>query len=252
MNERPTAAAKLAKVQAEIDNPPGLDKLKAERDALQLLPPDSPVSHVCIVGQYKGFSGSICYRDWSCGGGEIDPVAIVAELEAHGWKPCPTSWARYGRYRGALWPCAVADLSAEHSREDLNDCERVMPIALKSNYHTGASVELFMVSPDGGKWEIDIQDRRLPCRASARRVEFRGGWRFEYNTARLHAPYDIRINDELVGGRSARSGAALGAGTPPQSVDGWAYYEYQAHEPDDYPYSMAETLAALLEADASN
>lgn len=240
-----TVSQALAEIQAELDRPRDTSKLAAERDILAQLP-EHLAAPVVSVHQFRDSNGSIMFRDRTYGQGDYNPAGILAALEGAGWASVPTSWAKYGRYRGGAWPMAVDKLPELNGRDELADCQAIAPVWLQCNYHTGAEARAFMRSPGGAVWGVDIQLPGRPISASARRVEYRGGWRFERNSAQLHAPFDCNIAGEVVAQRARQSGAAIHCAEPSQSVEGWAYYELVSHEPDDSPYTPSDILAGLL------
>lgn len=178
--------------------------------------------------------------------GTHDPAGILRTLEEAGFVSVPTTLVRWGDYRARPYPGTAEDAPEKRYRETLTDLWPMCPLWVSPCQHTNPAARTFYRSPSGLLLMVSVDLPRV-VGVHAKRVEHRGGWRFERGTAKLHHPdawHHVYMGDESVAGLHAKCCAQVDT---EHGVSGVIYWESYV---DPFPMSPAAMLTYLLESAA--
>lgn len=179
--------------------------------------------------------------------GKAFALSVFSELEKAGAKPMPVSLCKWDDYRRSTYPAAVEDVPDERPgcfgrKYQLADVEPIAPIWVEPNQYTGVDVRAYY-EMSGKVYKVKVK-APLATRLSCRRVEYRGGWRFD-GPATLCFPdawHAIYSGDECVANISQHSRAYRDT---EQGLSGAIYWQ-PLTEQSAFPLSPSQFLAQLF------
>lgn len=228
---------------------PKPDKAAEELRILSMLPPNIPAPVITVFrdSSHLGFSGPAYDPE-----NTFDPVGLLATLHIAGWKTEPATLVQKDKYRPAPEPGLQ-----ENIPEEMGSCFGrpykvtatwpICPAWVIPNQYTGPEFKCYLRAPDDRVYEVCVSVKNLPCRISAERHEYRGGWDYRRGTARLYHPNDwleIIVDGNPIADKHEKSRAQVDTA---QGISGQLYWTPTAHEQADFPMSAAEMLAWLLD-----
>lgn len=165
------------KIQNEIESP-GADLIR-ELELLSRLPGSLPAPTLSSIGSkpHRGWAGTISFSNPThLDDGSWDPVWIAGRI-ADTVRVMPASLAFYGNYRRCTYPALCEDVPDMDNGDTLKNVEAIAPVWIDDigSYRQEAN---FFVEIAGRIHKVSIEIPKHAY-ASARRVEFRGGWRYE-------------------------------------------------------------------------
>jgi hypothetical protein len=231
--------------------------LDAEQSVLESLPP------AAFAGRYsKGptlsnvnFAGE--HTAWLSWGSCICPnptnaeaVALLAGLEAAGWKPLPLTLAKYGSWRPDVRFGLQDDLPETNRHDKLSDSWPLAPLYITLAQHMAPEANCWYTDPANGwryKVTVALPEIGNRCRLTARREEFAGGWAYERGSARLEFPQEWH---DAIRTQEGRCVAGIASSTrayqdTEQGLSGALHFE-PWEEQDTFPLTPSDILAALV------
>lgn len=163
-------------------------KLEREMAIAELLPDNvSPtISNIADDGAWLSFHAPSYNpeKTWN-------PVAILESLEIAGFEQCPSSLVRWDNYRRTPEAGLCDDIPDTKNggfggNYKLTDVEAIAPVWVVPCQHTGCDVQLFMRKA-GQLFRVSVDIPRV-AHLAARKIESRGDWRFDRQSARLLFP----------------------------------------------------------------
>jgi hypothetical protein len=230
-------------------------KEAAEREAeiaiLQELPAETSAPLVSSVGNAypEGVYATVNFTGPSYDPEKtFDPVAILREIEAAGWKPLPATLTKRADYRPSPEPGLQDDLPEVRNRNKLTDSWPICPLWFVPEQYCGSHARAFYRTPSGKLVCVHVRTPAAACSLAARRIEYRGGWRLDRTSGQLSHPdrwHEIRTPDgEPVAQKAASSHAVVDT---EQGMSGAMYWEPNTDHAD-FPMTPADMLAYLLAA----
>lgn len=242
MSRDKTAAEKIAAIREAIST--SQDKATAEIAVLESLPPDihaptiSNVKHDELKANDVRAWLSFRRPTWGESRDAYNPQDILADLENHGWKTHAATLVKFDNYRAAPRPGDFgkwADIDTVGSYT-VSSVSPLCPVWASFSQHTGCDLHCFMESPSGDVFRVNVDAIHPHPRLTARRVEFKGGWRFERRSGKLDGIPDswliVHLDDgqSIAGKDRATFGSVFHYGSDPGSLDGAFYWEPYTEE----------------------
>lgn len=224
-----------------------LAKMEVEIGICEMLPDSIPSPLVCNLDSDPGPTEPHGWISFSAPAYDPNkkhnPVAILAALEAAGWKSAPCSLVRKAQYRRSPQIGLFDEMPEKIGRDPVTESDPIAPFWVIPNQFTACDFNAFMESPDGRVWRMSFDVPGLAS-ISAKRVYPRGAeWYFERGSAKLHTPPHWHGLDGIDCGMSKWSGATVDT---QQGISGWVYFDSFAHNQADYPHPLSTVLAALI------
>lgn len=188
-----------------------------------------------------------------------DPVEILQWMESQGWKTMHATLVKRDNYRPSPEPGTMDQIpeqkpgraGAFQDRYKLTDSWPIAPVWCVPCQHTGASAILFMQSPDGEIFRVEMAlPKGFPFMVYAQRIEPRGTWYFKRGTAALRFPHKFQHGweelhtetGECVATRHARSGAQVDT---EQGLSGQFYWEMNMPA-EDWKWTGSLMLSKII------
>jgi hypothetical protein len=216
-----------------------------EEAVVAMLPDEVPMP---CVSNLKENPGPLAESAWlsfrtqlhypSLGETPRDPVAILAALEAAGWRSHPATLCKWASWRHAPYPGLQTQMPAEKRGDKLTKSEAIVPLWFRPEQYGECAAELFMTAPDGQLFQICVEVPRVAM-VHAHRVEYHGGWRFE-GPARLHFPERWQTRADVTVSPHSR-----GFVDTEQGVSGAVYFLPRVPQ-EEWRVPASEFLASLL------
>jgi len=161
-----------------------LAKMMREMAIAELLPDNvlPTISNLTDDGAWLSF-GAPAYdpnKTWN-------PVSILESLESAGFEQVPASLVKWDNYRRTTEPGLCDDIpDVSYSRYKLTDVEAIAPVWVVPCQHTGTDVQLYM-RKGNQLFRVSVDIPRV-AHLTARKIESRGDWRFDRQSARVDFP----------------------------------------------------------------
>lgn len=173
-----------------------------------------------------------------------NPVQQLRDLEAAGWRALPASLVKKDNYRPAPEIGACDSFEETLGRYRVTFAEPIAPLWITPQQYTPCDVNFYLAAPDGRFFRCSMDVPGL-AHLTARRIApgFGRDWYFMRGTARVIHPESWLVLHEVELERSTRSGAQVDT---KQGISGQIYFTPQAHEQENYPYTLSQILEALM------
>lgn len=242
MSTRKTASDEIASIREAIATRRD-DSL--ERIAILALLPldiDAPTvsnthsSHLAQMGLRAWLSFS--RPTWGDLRDAYSPHGILSELEAHGWKTCPATLVKLDNYRREPKPGDFDKWSELETfgKYSVAEAAPICPVWASFSKHTGCDLHCFMEAPSGDVFQVSIDATHPHPHLTGRRVNYRGGWRYERGSGRLsNIPQSwqaVHLDDgQSIAGQDRHTfGSVFHYGSDPGHLDGRFYWEPYTEE----------------------
>jgi len=177
-------------------------------------------------------------------------ISVFSELEKAGFEPLPLSLCKWGNYRRSVSPGLVADIPNEKrgcfgSTDELNDVEPIAPLYVVPCQFTG--VEAVAYYRKGEETFRVCVKAPLRAHLSCRRVEYRGGWRFD-GACTVEFPkawHEIHGQDDDAQCVAHISARTAGYRDTDQGITGVIYWQ-PLTEQSEFPLTPSQFLAQLF------
>lgn len=171
---------------------------------------------------------------------------VLLAMEARGWQTLPATLAKYGMYRRRPMVGLQQGLPEMAHNQHLEDSEPIAPLWVEPCQFTEPSAEAFYQAPDGLVCRVHVPSPR--AYVGARRVDFKGGWRYERSSGYVWYPLAWKsvapADDETPLTQVCRH--SRGYVDTEQGLSGAIYFTPLMHHPD-FPLTAGQFLRRLEE-----
>lgn len=224
------------------------DTTAAELATLRMIPSDLRAPTVSNIRDVPDdVCGTSAWLSWRSSYGDSPTMAAdtLAALESAGWRLAPATLMKKDNYRPSPQLGLFDSFGETYGRYTVTELWPLFPAWIIPYQHIGNEMICFMYAPDGCGFRVCIDLPRGLCSLSARRVEFLGGWRYEW-PACLHYPpawEDIHnAAGESIASRSEKSGARVES---EQYLTGELYWSPNI-EQDELTMTASEFVRVLM------
>lgn len=172
--------------------------------------------------------------------------SIATALESAGWKLAPACRASYGDWRSSIHHGLQENLPDESSRAPFKEACPVLPVYVTPQQFTNCDLSAWMTAPDGRHYKVSID---IPGKASvsAQKVttgQFGRDWYYARGTAKVQFPeswHELQKDGETFATILERAAWV----DTEQGISGRICWQLDAHEPEAFPFTLAEVMAAM-------
>lgn len=232
---------------------PKKDTIALQLEVLRQLPQELPEPTLSNFSEKPFTPAGWLHFSKTASNDGYDALAILKSLQDAGWETAPATLVQRDSYRRSTVPGWTDEIPDELDRNRINDRLIICPLWIRmSNFDSYPSICCYMTAPSNSRtYQIMLDDPALRVSVNARRHEVKGGWYFERGTAKIHNPKGFqRIGTpEHIAGLSIHCGASVDT---EHSINAVLYWKPLIHGQDQFPWSAADMLAVLRQAQEGN